>query len=498
MTRALTPGTQIRRRRAFMGFFDADGWGWASAKAAFWFVVMILLLGYIPDRAYYFTVNRTIDVGLLAWSPVNFCPPENETLPCPAPVGAVIPWEPAPSQLTLPAPRAQAAVAQLGTRVLVAGGSGGAAATTTTYISELKDGALGAWTDGPALPEARTGASIVVVGSSAFLLGGTNADGEPTNTVWVISVDTETSELGAWGEAPSAADAEEPLLLPEARTNAAGIAVADGVVLAGGRGPDGAPTKTVWKADVNLDGNLKAFEPQSELLLAVADATIAQVGDFLWLYGGSDANGPVGAVQRGNLNVEPTPETPAPNATPAPLKLLQWAAGDSLNLPGARSASAGFAANGTLYVVGGNDDGGPRPELYWSVPNGDGSLPGWKHLDETDLPTGLEGASALVVGSNVIVFGGTTPDGVQAGAITANLAPQEPLFQAGLVGVVVPALKIEGEIGQQLGYLSAAGAATVNFVILLFLGWVFAHKEKVRGWFESRRARRRGRVTPSD
>jgi hypothetical protein len=75
------------RRRAFFGLFDADGWGWASVKALFWFILMIILLGYLPDRAYYFTVQRSVDLGLLVWSPINFCPPSNETLPCPAPAG---------------------------------------------------------------------------------------------------------------------------------------------------------------------------------------------------------------------------------------------------------------------------------------------------------------------------------------------------------------------------------------------------------------------------
>jgi hypothetical protein len=50
----------------------------------------------------------------------------------------------------------------------------------------------------------------------------------------------------------------------------------------------------------------------------------------------------------------------------------------------------------------------------------------------------------------------------------------------GLVGATVPGLKIDGEIGQQLGYLNAAGAGTVNFVILLLIGWAFAHKERTR------------------
>src|SRR3990172_7095423 len=151
MTQALPAGTPIRRRRALMGLLDADGWGWASVKAAIWLAIIILMLGYIPDRALYFTVNRTIDLGLLAWSPVNFCPAENGDLPCPAPVGAVIPWEPSPADLSLPAPRAGAAAGQLGTHLLLAGGTDGSAATTTTFVAEVKDGTFGPWSEGPAL-----------------------------------------------------------------------------------------------------------------------------------------------------------------------------------------------------------------------------------------------------------------------------------------------------------------------------------------------------------
>ena len=47
---ALSPGTTTRRRVLF-GLLDADGWSWASLKAFFWFIVLIFMLGYIPDRA---------------------------------------------------------------------------------------------------------------------------------------------------------------------------------------------------------------------------------------------------------------------------------------------------------------------------------------------------------------------------------------------------------------------------------------------------------------
>ena len=102
---ASRPGPAARRR-TFFGLFDADGWSWAIAKACFWFVVIVTLLGWIPDRAYYFTVGRTVELWPLAisfakqptadntlfrWPIVNFCTPENETLPCPVPAGATLP-----------------------------------------------------------------------------------------------------------------------------------------------------------------------------------------------------------------------------------------------------------------------------------------------------------------------------------------------------------------------------------------------------------------------
>src|SRR6476660_2279443 len=102
------------RRRVLFGALDRDGWTWASIKAAIWFVIIVMMLGYLPDRAYYFTVFPTIDLGVLIYSPVNFCPPSNRTVPCPPPVGSVLPWDPSPKELALPAGRTGGTAVQLG------------------------------------------------------------------------------------------------------------------------------------------------------------------------------------------------------------------------------------------------------------------------------------------------------------------------------------------------------------------------------------------------
>ena len=486
MAQALQAGP-VRRRRALMGLLDADGWSWAGLKAAFWFVLFIVLLAYIPDRAYYFTVGKTVDLGLLAWSPINFCPAENKTLPCPAPAGAVVPWEASPSALSLPAPRTHGALGQVGVNLLYIGGSDGSAGTTTTFTSTIANGSFSAWATGPALPEARVDAAVVTLGSTIYLIGGAGPDGKAATTVWSLAYDQAAKTFGAWTPVGG-------VVLPAARTGAAAIPVSDGLLVAGGLDADGKPAATVWKGTTDAKGVLAPLTEQAPLLDGVAYANIAQVGDFVWVWGGQDANGPTGAVQRGDLAAPPLTATPGPNPVVNPLQLRRWAVANAYNLPAgaARSASAGFAANGGLYVVGGDDGSGPRNQLYWTVPNGDGTLPGWKHLDATDLPaSGLAGGVAAVNGSHVFVIGGTSKDGIQAGSVRANLAPREPFFQAGLVGIVVPALRIDGEIGQQLGYLSAAGAGTVDAVLLILIGWAYAHPATVRGWIDRRRNRRK-------
>ena len=50
---------------------------------------------------------------------------------------------------------------------------------------------------------------------------------------------------------------------------------------------------------------------------------------------------------------------------------------------------------------------------------------------------------------------------------------------------------IQGEVGQQLSYLAAAGVGTADFVLLLLIGYAFNHKERTRAFLHSLRNRRR-------
>ena len=90
----------------------------------------------------------------------------------------------------------------------------------------------------------------------------------------------------------------------------------------------------------------------------------------------------------------------------------------------------------------------------------------------------------MINGANVVLVGGVTaPNTVLTSSLRANTSPLSPFFQLGLVGATVPGLKIEGEIGQQLGYLNAATVGAINFIILILIGVAFAHKAETRALF---------------
>ena len=512
---ALTPGRT--RRRAVFGLLDADGWGWASLKAFFWFIVIIFTLGYLPDRAYYFTVFPTIDLGILAWSPINLCPPENGALPCPAPVGATEAWQKNPPQVGLPTPVENGVAAQVGTDLLYVGGQTQPDGGATDAVSVAKTSGIGnydVWKAGPKLPAPRTQAGAVVLNGSVYVFGGADASGKAQKSAYVLTPDQSTGDLGQW---KTAEDAKLPIDLPEPRIAPTVIAVSDGLVVAGGYDESGKPTATVWKSTADSKGALGAWQPQASLFAPQAGAVGVQAGAWIWLYGGSDANGATATVQRGNLGSAAGSPSPAASggaaaspaasggaagggaaASPAASggttssgsSVVSWQVAREINLPAPRANAAGFTANGVMYLVGGTDGKALARELYWATPDGAGNFTEWKHLAQSDLPDGIEGSSPVLRGSNAVLIGGRAQNGLTGDAARTNLAPQPPFFQLGLVGATVPALKIEGEIGQQLGYLNAAGVGTVDFILLLLVGWAFAHRERTQAMLANLRRRR--------
>lgn len=470
---ALPPGAA--RRRAIFGLLDADGWGYAGLKAAWWFLLLIFMLGYIPNLAYYFTVGNTVDVGYDFLSVVNWCPASNGNLPCPAPAGAVVPWEPSPTELALPAPRSGAVLVQSGTHLYLVGGTTPAGAVADTAQTTITlDGNLAPWSAGPALPEVRTDAALATLSGVPYVIGGLDASGKPTATVYEGVLDA--GQLTGWVLADGS-NGTVDLTLPTAVSGGGAVPTASGLYLFGGRSADGL-TDVVLHSTLDTTASVPALGAWAAIgALPLpeprADAAAVAVGDAIYVLGGE---GPDAAATASIFRLRLKSGEPLTDEAGA---FQGWAvAPASQQLPDARARATGFTANGSLYLVGGADaTGAPQSSNWWAVPDAKtGDLPAWHHLDQTQLSDARAGASVAAVGSFAFLIGGDTASGPTDSSLRANLSPQPPYFRLGLFGLTLPALSIKGEIGQQLGYINAMTVGMVNFAVLIVIGLAFSHR----------------------
>ncbi len=200
-----------------------------------------MLIGYIPDRAYYFTVFSTIEIGLNPQAPpasyvtpINFCPADNETLPCPAPIRRHGPVA-ALAQGDLaacPADRRRRASRSARTCCSSAAATAPRRAPTSRSPRSSRRSTFDVWKPGPALPAPRANAATIFAGGSIYVIGGTGADGKPTTTVWSLTPDPNTGAFKEW-------KVDDTLTLKDARSNASVVAASDGIVVAGGIGASG-------------------------------------------------------------------------------------------------------------------------------------------------------------------------------------------------------------------------------------------------------------------
>ena len=490
----------VTPRRALFGIFDAAGWGWAMFRAVLWTLVIILLLGYIPDRAYYLTVSPTVDLGLNAVSLVNICPAENEGLPCPAPAGALIPWKSGPIA-ALPGAGEGGALLQAGTHLYYVGGRAVGAGSALANIADVATATIGpdglsTWSAAAPLPEPRALSAATYLAGAAYIIGGTSTTANATDTVYRGAPDTVTGLISSWM-------LTDVLKLPASRSGASVITVSDGLILLGGVDQSNTPQSTVWKATLQADGTLGAWEAMAPLPEPRADAAAVLVGDAIWLWGGRNADGVTGVALRGDIAVAKSPVTghsvPAPT-TPneqgdAPIgSIYKWSgtSGDG-NLPAPSEGAALWSANGTLYVAGGTQSGTAVGSVYWTAPTAATGISAWQSVEQVNLPADQLRVNALgvVVGPHALLLGGKDGGGVVATvSLSAGTSPKAPVFRAGLIGLTVPGLAIQGEVGQQLGFLSAAGAWTLNFVLLLAAAVAYAQRERFGAWVRRRLGRK--------
>ena len=388
---ALPPGA-VKRRTVF-GLLDADGWAWATLKATFWFMLIIFLTGYVPDRAYYFTVSPTIDLGYNAISPVNLCPPENKTLPCPVPLGAVIPWEQNPPELSLPEGRSSAGVFTSGENLYIVGGAtaaGPTASVLTTVVSET--GNLSA--DGrkarhcPSRAPMRPCSTSAAFPTSSAALARTASQPIPSSRASVDEGVLDRLGGGRRTDPPGRGDRCRRACRPAA-----------GLFLFGGLTADGL-SSTVYRSDFPEEGQavLGAWTEVTELPLPEprANGTAVSTGGAVYVLGGEGPSGATNMVYYLELDTHGDPAINAGYRAAVRLGCIDRAVGIGGAARAARRATSSFVNSGAIYAIGGfGADGAPVATNYFVVPDSaEGTIDEWIELPATNMPAPVAGRRA--------------------------------------------------------------------------------------------------------
>ena len=257
------------------------------------------------------------------------------------------------------------------------------------FLAFLDDLPVRAGEDAKPGPPERRGASVFVFGQDAFLLGG-QIDGIPVTTVvrYVPSAEMATEAL----------DLE--LSLP--RTDAAPVVTSVGVFIIGGRTADGQPLASVEWVRADASGSLEGptqIEPGTGLNQPRSGHMAIQIGDWIYVLGGTGPEGGLTSIERAVL-------TPEGN-----LGRFEMVASSSLTVPRTRAVCIRL---GSRLLVGGGRVGPAGDGDTWeqAVIDDSGKLGAFETIPGLRMTTPREGAGAIEHEGRVFIGGGMGPSSV--------------------------------------------------------------------------------------
>jgi serine/threonine protein kinase/N-acetylneuraminic acid mutarotase len=270
-------------------------------------------------------------------------------------------------------PRASAAVAVVGDRIIVTGGVGANGALLKT--TEIFDG--NSWTLGADLPTARRMPSAASDGRLMYVVGGNNGNADLTN------VEAYDPRANTWTSLPALTQGRSDL----------GVAIADGRLVAVG----GLSAGRVLKSVTMLDLTTNTWAPLPDMGTARHGMAVAAVDKFVYVVGGS--------TDVGDSQVTSSAEAmklAARKLQPA----SQWRA--VADAPTARLMSAWTVLDGKIWIFGGLRAG----TALQTVETYDPQTGAWQ--TQPPLPVPLHHAAATTYRGQVVVIGGASDNIAQA------------------------------------------------------------------------------------
>jgi serine/threonine protein kinase/N-acetylneuraminic acid mutarotase len=264
-------------------------------------------------------------------------------------------------------PRAAAAAAVVGDRIIVTGGvtSDGQLLNTT----EIFDGT--SWKLGAPVPTPRQMLGAASDGNLVYVVGGTNGTSD------LATVEAYDPVADKWTSMPQ---------LPEQRSDF-GVAVTDARLVVVG----GTSAGQVLKSVAALDLTSSTWADLPDMSVARHGAAVAAVGKTVYAVGGSTGSGD-GQITSSAEALKLAPRIPQPASAWRPLP----------DAPTARLMMASAVLDGKIWVAGGMSHG----ETLETVDSYDTRTGAWR--PEPPLPIPLHHATAATYRGEVVVIGGAS------------------------------------------------------------------------------------------
>jgi N-acetylneuraminic acid mutarotase len=202
------------------------------------------------------------------------------------------------------------------------------------------------------------------------------------NDVQVAAVNSNGT-IGAWNTTANFSTARDAL---------ASVAYNGSIYVIGGYG--GSYLNDVQFAPMDASGTVGAWAATTGLTTARYLHASVACGGYLYVIGGSTGSSFLGDVQVAPMNADGT--------------VGPWTATTSLSIP--RFGHTSVAANGFLYVLGGNSSGGLLNDVLYAPINSNGTLGAWSAT--TSFNTSRDTHASVAYGGYLYVIGGYSGSGL--------------------------------------------------------------------------------------
>ncbi len=330
--------------------------------------------------------------------------------------------------------------------LFVLGGDQSAAAISTVYSAPIRsDGTIGTWNTLNTLPTLLIGSSAVVGNGYIYVAGGCSAHScGYASTVYAAQVNSDGT-IGKWATVNG---------LPTTSVYGSAVTTNGYLIFMAGTTTAGANLSTVYSAPLQSD----AFAFNT--LNTMSQGNLVDV----WNNGQSkfsiDYNGSIGTA--GSLTLASS-QTPSAVATANLISQAQaiGAGGtgtyQTLNaLPAVNMNTSTVASNGYVFVVGGNTTGSVKLSTVYSAKvKADGTLNTWSAL--TTLPVALAQHVALAANGYIFVIGGNNAAGNSVSTVYSAQVRADGTIGAWSTTSTIPVIRRFAAGASYNGYLYLVG-----------------------------------------